>query len=486
MENDLLRLDSVLSLMVEEGSGVVILRSEWDKGSGGFRLTLVGRLLSHRSVHFDALKVSLTNILHPAKGVVVRKVSESRFCLIFNHFEDLRRVLDLRPWIFDRSLVVIQPLSSMVDPLTVDLDWCPFFVHVHDIPYSQRTVAVVRYIGNCLGAWLEEVDIARFISWFETVRIRININVTKPLKRALRLRLEQGDEVVVRFFYERLPNFCYLCGKLGHIGQYCDLRFQEHFVDPGSQTPYGAWLRASGPDPRIGSGSVPARPTYIWHGSSSSGLLGSGLQGAHIFGDFLRGSVRWEAVIEKVPVGGSPHQEWLEEVKKRLAIQQGKEKINLSRRLMDERSDSTGPPFLNQVHPGPVINMGRQAHLRGAHSSSKDSVGTSLGPIEVIPDSVVSPRPNSISAAAEKLTDPHLKSLDLFTVELGLGISGHRSRSSVWPLSLPVNEAYVPGGDAAMSLLPLVDVPLDSSFSIAGVVPSGAWRRSGSWWVDSS
>ncbi|KAK4425511.1 hypothetical protein Salat_1745100 [Sesamum alatum] len=294
MENDLLRLDSILSLTVEEGSGVVIPQSEWDKGSGGFRLTLVGRLLSHRSVHFDALKVSLTNILQPAKGVVVRKVSE-----------------------------------------------------------SHR---------------------------------------------------------------------------------------------------------------RIGSGSVPARPTYIWRGSFSLGLSGSGLRGVHIFGDFRRGSKRREAVIEKFLVDGSPPQERLEEVKKRLAIQHGKEKLNLGRRLMDERSDSTGPTLLNQVHPGPVMHMGRQAHLRGAHSSSVDSVGSSLGLNEIIPDPVVSPRPNSISAAVEKSTDPHLESLGLFTVELGLGILGHRGCSPVRPLSLPVNEAYVPRDDAAASSLPLVEsglLPLD-------------------------
>ncbi|KAK4413541.1 hypothetical protein Salat_2766700 [Sesamum alatum] len=288
MESDLLKLDTVLSLTEEEAPGLVIPQSDWEKGAGGFRLTLVGRLLTHRSVLFDSLKDSLVRQFQTARGVLVRKVSDSRFCLVFNHFEDLRRVLDLRPWIFDRNLVVLQPLALTGDPLTTNLDWCPFFVHVHDLPYPQRTVAVVRYIGDCLGAWMDATDISRDISWFENVRVRLNINVTVPLKCALRLRSEHGDEVVVRFSYERLPNFCYMCSKIGHIEQFCELRFQEHFVDPGSCNPYGAWLRAAGPMRRLGQPSVAVRPTYVWRSPSVAGCAGVNRRGVHIFGDFRR------------------------------------------------------------------------------------------------------------------------------------------------------------------------------------------------------
>ncbi|KAK4428494.1 hypothetical protein Salat_1149000 [Sesamum alatum] len=99
----------------------------------------------------------------------------------------------------------------------------------------------------CLGSWLHASDISRDIAFHEMVRIGINLNVTLPLKRALRLCSETGEETVVRFSYERLSNFSYLCGKLGQISRFCDLRFGDQFSDPGSHMPYGAWLHASGP-----------------------------------------------------------------------------------------------------------------------------------------------------------------------------------------------------------------------------------------------
>ncbi|KAK4418218.1 hypothetical protein Salat_2234500 [Sesamum alatum] len=264
MESDILNLDSALSLTEEEATSVVIPQSDWDKGVDGYRFTLVGHLLSHRLIHFEALKVRLIQLIQAARGVTVRKLLETRFCWVFNHEEDLRQALDMRPWIIDRNLVVLQPLSQPEDPLSISLDWCPFFVHIHDLRLGQRSVDVLRYIGNYVGVWLDAANIERDISWFENVRNRLNINVSIPLKRALRIQLDTGASCIVRFSYERLPNFCYLCGKLGHISRFCDLRFQDGYVDLGANCPFGAWLRAPGRMQRVGGTTDSILPTYVW------------------------------------------------------------------------------------------------------------------------------------------------------------------------------------------------------------------------------
>ncbi|KAL0314575.1 UNVERIFIED_CONTAM: hypothetical protein Sangu_2301900 [Sesamum angustifolium] len=81
--------------------------------------------------------------------------------------------------------------------------------------------------------------------WGSHMRIRVSIDITKPLKRVLKIRTTLGDEQLMSFTYERLPNFCYLCGCLGHLSKYCEMRFTDNFVDPGNATPYGPWLRAT-------------------------------------------------------------------------------------------------------------------------------------------------------------------------------------------------------------------------------------------------
>ncbi|CAN1822556.1 hypothetical protein LINPERHAP1_LOCUS30010 [Linum perenne] len=57
------------------------------------------------------------------------------------------------------------------------------------------------------------------------MRLRVRLDVRQPLKREKKLR-EAGDIVITcKFWYERLPNFCYICGKIGHIDRYCEVNF---------------------------------------------------------------------------------------------------------------------------------------------------------------------------------------------------------------------------------------------------------------------
>lgn len=49
-----------------------------------------------------------------------------------------------------------------------------------------------------------------------------------------------ADERWIPITYEKLPDFCYSCGRLGHVVKDCD----EHLGTENSQLQYGSWLRA--------------------------------------------------------------------------------------------------------------------------------------------------------------------------------------------------------------------------------------------------
>ncbi|KAL0357699.1 UNVERIFIED_CONTAM: hypothetical protein Scaly_1455600 [Sesamum calycinum] len=127
------------------------------------------------------------------------------------------------------------------------------------------------------------------------MRLRVAIDVTKPLPRALKIRTILGDEHIVMFSYERLPNFCYPCGKLGQISKWCDSRFQADFVDPGENSPFGPWLRAVGrtdsrtrfPQNRdFQAHSQSVRPTFSSKNLETSLPISESKRGSAIFGDF--------------------------------------------------------------------------------------------------------------------------------------------------------------------------------------------------------
>ncbi|TXG50706.1 hypothetical protein EZV62_023230 [Acer yangbiense] len=58
--------------------------------------------------------------------------------------------------------------------------------------------------------------------WGKFLWVKVQINITKPLKRWLRLKLGKTEDiVVVGLKYERLSDFCFVCGRIGHLVKEC-------------------------------------------------------------------------------------------------------------------------------------------------------------------------------------------------------------------------------------------------------------------------
>ncbi|KMT11390.1 hypothetical protein BVRB_5g107190 [Beta vulgaris subsp. vulgaris] len=75
-----------------------------------------------------------------------------------------------------------------------------------------------------------------------SARIRILMDVKKPLRRVQRVSVKQGSSTLIEVKYESLPTICYGCGLIGHIERDCSVQQVE---DDRVEKQWGAWLRAS-------------------------------------------------------------------------------------------------------------------------------------------------------------------------------------------------------------------------------------------------
>ena len=104
------------------------------------------------------------------------------------------------------------------------------------------TEAIGKDIGSKIGRVLEvdkramQAELAKFL------RVRVEVTIDKPLRRGGFVKNEEGERVWVDFRYERLPNFCYICGCLGHDEKHCQVSPTEQ----RSGRQYGDWLKAGG------------------------------------------------------------------------------------------------------------------------------------------------------------------------------------------------------------------------------------------------
>uniref|UniRef100_A0A2N9IQD1 CCHC-type domain-containing protein n=1 Tax=Fagus sylvatica TaxID=28930 RepID=A0A2N9IQD1_FAGSY len=77
------------------------------------------------------------------------------------------------------------------------------------------------------------------------MRVRVRMEVNRPLCRGRLVNLDEGKQGWVAFRYERLPNFCYWCGCLDHVEKDCDIGLQQRHSSTKEEFQYGAWLRAT-------------------------------------------------------------------------------------------------------------------------------------------------------------------------------------------------------------------------------------------------
>ncbi|MBA0711256.1 hypothetical protein Golax_010455 [Gossypium laxum] len=118
----------------------------------------------------------------------------------------------------------------------------PFWIRIYNIPFEQMDREVAIDVGKAIGEVVVIDWHDRNGRWTEYIRIRVKIDVLRPLRRVVHLVGSEGTETVCAIKYERLPAFCYICGLIGHTTQKCN-RKEEHLETNNLNFQYGSWLK---------------------------------------------------------------------------------------------------------------------------------------------------------------------------------------------------------------------------------------------------
>ena len=76
------------------------------------------------------------------------------------------------------------------------------------------------------------------------LRVRVILDISKPLSRGRKITLDDGSVGWVSFKYERLPNICSWCECITHGDKDYDLWIDNEGTLPVEARQYGVWLRA--------------------------------------------------------------------------------------------------------------------------------------------------------------------------------------------------------------------------------------------------
>ncbi|KAH7576388.1 hypothetical protein JRO89_XS01G0050600 [Xanthoceras sorbifolium] len=130
----------------------------------------------------------------------------------------------------------------------MDFRWTQYWVQVHNVPLICMSKNIGLLLGRQLGT-VKEIDVGDSGNCFrKLLRIRILVDVLKPLRKALRIKFDgSSEEKTLLLKYGRLPEHCFRCGFLRHSFKECTKEQTYENSKDISMFAYGAWLRASSP-----------------------------------------------------------------------------------------------------------------------------------------------------------------------------------------------------------------------------------------------
>lgn len=73
------------------------------------------------------------------------------------------------------------------------------------------------------------------------MRLRIRVDIRKPLKRKKKICKKDKSEFVVHCKYERLGDFCFTCRLVSHTERFCRKKFESESQELAND--WGSWLR---------------------------------------------------------------------------------------------------------------------------------------------------------------------------------------------------------------------------------------------------
>ncbi|XP_048420938.1 uncharacterized protein LOC125473601 [Pyrus x bretschneideri] len=228
---------------------------------------LVGKVLTPKPLN----KWGVRNILRAAwkelGEVEIKWVRENVFIISVKDEHVASKILEQVPWAVMKKVFCVVKWPPELALEELELDAVPFWVQIRGIPLGLASIENVQRVTKEAGKFIAMEDPGHARGF---VRIRILVDTEKPLFKGCWIRRDSNKETWVEFRYERLQDFCYRCGRIGHINTECSVE-----ISGDGEVAYGEWMKA----PPVREVAISTRVEYVSRGErrQAGAVRGSGI-----------------------------------------------------------------------------------------------------------------------------------------------------------------------------------------------------------------
>ena len=186
------------------------------------RFAFVGKLLALKTQNSYYVRSTIMSAWSFATPLTMKILEPSKFLFTVLQESHYHHLISQRPWNIKGSLLLLQPWSSELAIDEVKLQFCAFWVQVHNLPMQFMTTTNAIRIGKGIGKILElDHNNSSGLISRPFIRFKIEINTFLPLASGFFMPCEETKPRWIAFKYERLDEYCFSCGLIGHVKKFC-------------------------------------------------------------------------------------------------------------------------------------------------------------------------------------------------------------------------------------------------------------------------
>ncbi|KAE9445306.1 hypothetical protein C3L33_22796, partial [Rhododendron williamsianum] len=188
------------------------------------RFVLVGKILASKALNKSGVQKIIEKAWRTEEDFTISPWGDNVYAFGFKNEDDLCRIISKSPWSVMGSILILRKWDQKKSFSELDFSLSPFWVQIHGLPLGFLNVKTGSAIAKSFGDVIAVEDPGERGRLANYLRIRVWLDVSKPLKKGFFLRRPKEDDLWVKFKYERLSDFCYGCGKISHTVNDCKER----------------------------------------------------------------------------------------------------------------------------------------------------------------------------------------------------------------------------------------------------------------------
>lgn len=186
-------------------------------------LTLVGGLISVKSINFKAILLVLTTAWNLRPNLQIKPLYCNKITCSFTCIEDLHRITETGPWAVKGAVLSLQQWNPNLILKELDFYLCPFWIQIHNLTPNCMNEDNIMKIRNFAGQFIRFDEASQNTIVRKFLHIKVLVNTKKGLKSRCHFRREDGSQLWFKFKCERLSDLCYWCGKIDHTETACSM-----------------------------------------------------------------------------------------------------------------------------------------------------------------------------------------------------------------------------------------------------------------------